>query len=66
MVVHTKLTNHEIADFIAQNYQIGMLISFKEIIDGIDNSNFMIQTDQVKFILTNYFWKQNKYKNDFL
>ena len=60
MAVHTKLTNREIADFIAQNYQIGTLVSFKEIIDGIDNSNFIIQTDQEKFILTIFESRINK------
>jgi homoserine kinase type II len=52
MAVHTKLTNQEIADFLKQNYTIGDLISYKEIIDGIDNSNFIINTTQNKFILT--------------
>jgi homoserine kinase type II len=52
MAVHTKLTNQEIADFLKENYSIGDLISYKEIIDGIDNSNFIINTTQNKFILT--------------
>jgi len=52
MAVHTKLNQQEIADFLKQNYQIGELISFKEIVDGVDNSNFIIQTNINKFILT--------------
>ncbi|MFT6332873.1 MAG: homoserine kinase type II [Lentimonas sp.] len=52
MAVHTKLTKEEISNFVKENYQIGELISFKEIIDGIDNSNFIIETDKDKFILT--------------
>ena len=52
MAVHTKLTQEEIAHFVAENYQIGELVSFKEIMDGIDNSNFIIETTQNKFILT--------------
>ncbi|MCE3255858.1 MAG: homoserine kinase [Rickettsiaceae bacterium] len=52
MAVYTKLSSAEIAGFIKQNYQIGELVSFKEIIDGIDNSNFIIETDKGKFILT--------------
>ncbi|MFT6220126.1 MAG: homoserine kinase type II, partial [Rickettsiales bacterium] len=52
MAVHTKLTKEEIANFVQENYQIGELISFKEIIDGIDNSNFIIETNVNKFILT--------------
>ncbi len=60
MAVHTKLTKQEIADFITQNYQIGKLVSFKEIIDGIDNSNFVIQTDSNRFILTIFENRINK------
>jgi homoserine kinase type II len=52
MAVHTKLTKQEIANFVQENYQIGELLSFKEIVDGIDNSNFIIETDVDKFILT--------------
>jgi homoserine kinase type II len=52
MAVHTKLTNQEIADFLKANYNIGDLVSYKEIIDGIDNSNFIINTTENKFILT--------------
>ena len=52
MAVYTKLTHQEIANFLKQNYTIGDLVSFKEIIDGIDNSNFIIQTNFGKFILT--------------
>lgn len=51
MAVHTKLNQAEISDFL-KNYAIGELVSFKEIIDGIDNSNFIIQTTLRKFILT--------------
>ncbi len=52
MAVYTKLTNQEIANFLKQNYAIGDLVSYKEIIDGIDNSNFIITTTENKFILT--------------
>lgn len=51
MAVYTKLTKQEIIQHL-QNYQLGELISFKEIIEGIDNSNFILETDQGKFILT--------------
>jgi len=60
MAVHTKLSRQEIADFIAENYQIGELVSFKEIIEGIDNSNFIIQTNSDKFILTIFENRINK------
>lgn len=61
MAVYTKLTFEDISEFL-QNYNIGKLTSFKEIIDGIDNSNFIIQTDQEKFILT--IFEQRINKND--
>lgn len=60
MAVHTKLNQQEIADFIKQNYSIGELISFKEIIDGIDNSNFIINTTHGKFIFTIFESRINK------
>jgi homoserine kinase type II len=52
MAVHTKLTNQEIKTFLQKSYNIGNLVSYKEIIDGIDNSNFIITTTIDKFILT--------------
>lgn len=51
MAVFTKLTKSEIALHL-QNYAIGELLDFQEILQGIDNSNFIIQTSQDKFILT--------------
>jgi homoserine kinase type II len=51
MAVHTKLEKAQI-EFHLQNYQLGKLVNFKEIIDGIDNSNFILETDLGRFILT--------------
>ncbi|MCE2687461.1 MAG: homoserine kinase [Rickettsiales bacterium] len=55
MAVYTRLTKQEIINFLA-DYRIGELIDFNEIIDGIDNSNFIITTIKnnvkKKFILT--------------
>jgi homoserine kinase type II len=51
MAVYTRLSKIEITNLI-KNYDIGELISFQEIIAGIDNSNYIITTDQSKFILT--------------
>jgi len=51
MAVYTKLTKEEIANHLKQNYQIGELQDFKEIVAGIDNSNFVISSDK-KYILT--------------
>ncbi len=51
MAVYTKLTFEEISNHL-KNYKIGELLDFKEIVAGIDNSNFIIETSQDKFILT--------------
>ena len=51
MAVYTRLTAQEIQNHLANNYQIGDLQDFKEIVAGIDNSNFIIQSDD-KYILT--------------
>jgi homoserine kinase type II len=59
MAVHTKLTKIEIAQHL-ENYALGELIDFKEIIEGIDNSNFIIITEKGKFILTIFEDRINK------
>ena len=51
MAVYTKLSESEIANIVS-NYNIGRLISFKGIEQGIENSNYLIVTEQAKFILT--------------
>jgi homoserine kinase type II len=51
MAVYTKIAATEITAHL-QNYQLGKLIGFKEIIEGIDNSNFILETEKGRFILT--------------
>jgi homoserine kinase type II len=51
MAVHTKITSQQIVLHL-KKYSIGELISFQEIIEGIDNSNFILFTTIGKFILT--------------
>lgn len=51
MAVYTKINQSQISDHL-QNYNIGKLVKFKEIIQGIDNSNFILETDAGRFILT--------------
>ncbi|MGQ3674396.1 homoserine kinase [Xanthobacter sp. TB0139] len=53
MAVYTDLSATQIADFIA-DYDIGALTSFHGIAEGVENSNFLIQTTQANFILTLY------------
>ena len=51
MAIYTKLTRQEIEDHLT-NYKLGTLTNFKEIIEGIDNTNLLIETTQGRFILT--------------
>ena len=51
MAVYTRLSTEEIQNHL-QNYQIGELLEYSEIIAGIDNSNFILKTSKGKFILT--------------
>lgn len=59
MVVYTRLTKEEIENHL-KNYPLGRLVDFKEIIDGIDNSNFIIDTEKGRFILTIFESRINK------
>ncbi len=59
MAVYTKLTEQEIAQHL-QNYSLGKLIEFKEIVEGIDNSNFVLKTTEGRFILTIFESRINK------
>lgn len=51
MAVFTKLTKEEVALHL-EKYDLGALVSFQEILAGIDNSNFILETEKGKFILT--------------
>ena len=51
MAVYTKITHQQIASHLS-NYSIGELVSFAEIVEGIDNSNFILETKIGKYILT--------------
>ena len=51
MAVYTNLDEDQIKDFL-KFYNIGELISFSEITEGIENSNFYIKTSLGNFILT--------------
>ncbi|MDX2083553.1 MAG: homoserine kinase [Rickettsiales bacterium] len=51
MAVYTKISTAEIEQYL-QKYNLGNFISLTEIVAGIDNSNFILQTQKGKFILT--------------
>jgi homoserine kinase type II len=51
MAVYTKINFEELSQHL-NNYEIGELVEFQEIIDGIDNSNFIVKTTKNTFIFT--------------
>jgi len=51
MAVHTKITALQLQQHL-QQYSIGDLVDFSEILQGIDNSNFIINTTCNKYIFT--------------
>jgi homoserine kinase type II len=53
MAVYTDVSDEELDAFIA-SYAIGELTSFKGIAEGVENSNFLLNTEQAQFILTLY------------
>ena len=53
MAIYTKLTENNLEEFFL-NYNLGKLLNYKGIQDGIENTNYFTQTDKGKFILTVY------------
>ncbi|XYK82281.1 MAG: homoserine kinase [Labrenzia sp.] len=53
MAVYTEVSDEELNAFIAQ-YDVGQLLSYKGIAEGVENSNYLVQTDTAYFILTLY------------
>ena len=59
MAVYTKLHIHQLEELL-KLYDIGSLITYNGITEGIENSNFFIETTQGKFILTIFENRVNK------
>ncbi len=53
MAVYTKLSEKQLVDFFSK-YNLGKLLNYKGIEEGIENTNYFIQTEKGKFILTLY------------
>jgi len=53
MAIYTKLNKDNLKDFFSK-YNLGKLISYKGIEEGIENTNYLIKTTEGKFILTIY------------
>ncbi|HWW25438.1 MAG TPA: phosphotransferase, partial [Caulobacter sp.] len=53
MAVYTDITDDELAAFLA-DYDLGQAVAFKGIAEGVENSNFLLETESGRFILTVY------------
>ena len=45
MAVYTDVSAEDLADFLA-DYDLGELLSYKGIAEGVENSNFLVHTTQ--------------------
>ena len=45
MAVYTSVNKNELSKFF-ENYELGSLISYEGIVEGIENTNFKINTDK--------------------
>jgi homoserine kinase type II len=53
MAVYTDVAAEELAEFL-KSYDIGELLSYKGIAEGVENSNFLMHTSKGAYILTLY------------
>ncbi|HET7852241.1 MAG TPA: phosphotransferase, partial [Methyloceanibacter sp.] len=53
MAVYTEVADEELDGFI-KSYDIGALTSCKGIAEGVENSNYLVQTEAGRYILTLY------------
>lgn len=59
MAVYTDISEVELAAFL-ENYEIGELLSYKGIAEGVENSNFLIHASSGSYILTLYEKRVNR------
>jgi homoserine kinase type II len=53
MAVYTEVSDDELANFIA-SYEVGALLSYKGIAEGVENTNYLVHTEKGPFFLTLY------------
>ena len=51
MAVYTHITSEQVEDFL-KNYNIGKLVNLQGITQGVENTNYFVDTDQGRFVLT--------------
>ena len=59
MAVYTTISDDELAALLAR-YDLGTLLSFQGIAEGVENSNYLLRTDKANYILTLYEKRTNK------
>jgi homoserine kinase type II len=59
MAVYTDVSAEELGEFL-KDYDLGPLLSFKGIAEGVENSNFLIETGGGRYILTLYEKRVNR------
>jgi homoserine kinase type II len=59
MAVYTHVDEDALADFLA-HYDVGAVVAFKGIAEGVENSNFLLQTERGSYILTLYEKRVNR------
>ncbi|MEN3974212.1 homoserine kinase [Emcibacter sp. SYSU 3D8] len=59
MAVYTHVDEDALADFLA-HYDVGDVVAFKGIAEGVENSNFLLQTERGSYILTLYEKRVNR------
>jgi homoserine kinase type II len=53
MAVYTEVSDEELTRFLMR-YEIGTLVAYKGIAEGVENSNYLLNTDGGRYILTLY------------
>ena len=53
MAVYTDITDQELEAFLAE-YDLGAPVAFKGIAEGVESSNFLLETETGRYILTVY------------
>jgi homoserine kinase type II len=53
MAVYTDISDEELAGFLLR-YDLGEPLSFKGVAEGVENSNFLLETEKGRFFLTIY------------
>src|SRR5882672_2257729 len=53
MAVYTDITDVELATLLA-DFDLGAAVSFKGVAEGVENSNFLLETETGRYFLTVY------------